>query len=59
MIVGDVYAFQPGQMKRLWRQPYKNISGTLRQNPGDNQMAVAYEAHSHCNNSNLENDEDD
>ena len=42
MILDDVYAFRPGQMMRLGRPPYKNVSGTLQHNSGDNGMAVAY-----------------
>lgn len=62
MIVDDVYAFRPGQMTRLGRPPYKNVSGTLQENPGDNGMAVAYMvrmADNVANNDKAERDEDE
>ena len=38
----DCYTFEPGIASREGGHIYENVSGTLRSNAGDNQMATAY-----------------
>lgn len=37
-----IYTFEPGILRSEGGHYYLNVSGTLRSNAGDNQMAVAY-----------------
>lgn len=38
----EAVAFEPGIAMREGGHIYEDVSGTIRQNMGDNQMAVAY-----------------
>ena len=43
----DAIAFEPGIAKRLGGHCYEDVSGTLRAEAGDNQMAVAIDCRNH------------
>lgn len=45
--VGVCIALEPGAAQRLGGYVYEDVSGTLRANMGDNQMAVAYSIENH------------
>ena len=53
----DCYTFEPGIASREGGHIYKNVSGTLRANAGDNQMAVAYSIENHPADSRTDVDE--
>ena len=54
----DCYTFEPGIASREGGHIYENVSGTLRANAGDNQMATAYSVENHPNDSRVGINED-
>ena len=54
----DCFTFEPGIASREGGHIYKNVSGTLRSNAGDNQMATAYSVENHPNDSRVGINED-
>ena len=54
----DCYTFEPGIASREGGHIYENVSGTLRSNAGDNQMATAYSVENHPNDSRVGINED-
>ena len=53
-----VITFEPGIASREGGHIYENVSGTLRANAGDNQMATAYSVENHPNDSRVGINED-